>query len=269
MNPKVLALLALLPIGSASAANYFLDFNSYPVDQPLDGYDNWEQRDASGNALLDDDSEYPASFTVGTSGGGAAIAIGGAYSSIPGGGDYVSVGRTFSSLPTGQKTISFQGMMVDSQTGEWAARDTFGFVVRNGAGDALLTISFVPVDPSPADPDSDDDALWTIHYAFGTDSLQATGDAIVELNPTDFAVNFGDDNTISFTYGASNATGSESGVAANYDPNSDVLRTEWFYSGGLGAGYYQIDNLAVVPEPSSMLLAGLGAIGLIARRRRH
>jgi hypothetical protein len=267
MNSKILALLALLPIGTASAANYYLDFNSYPINQPLDGYDGWEQRDASGNALPDDDPEYPASFTVETDGGGAAIAIGGPYSSIPGGGSYVSIGKTFSSLPTGNKTISFVGMMVDSL--DYPDRDVFGFVVRNAAGDSLLTISFVPVDPSPVDPsESDDDALWTIYYAFGDDVLQSTGDAILESNPTNFSVIFGTDNTLSFTYGATNATGSESGTVANYDPNSDVLRTEWYYQDGYGDAYYQVDNLAVVPEPSSLLLGALGAIGLIGRRRR-
>jgi len=37
---------------------------------------------------------------------------------------------------------------------------------------------------------------------------------------------------------------------------------------GSAPGWATVDNLAVVPEPSSVLLGGLASLGLMARRRR-
>lgn len=279
MNLKLLALLAIVPVGSTFGASYNIDFNSSPyvVDEGVDGVDGWIQN------VSNDDAIYPLTWIGLTDAGGQGLAIGGYYDDNPNGmptsartGAPVTLSRTFTSLSSSFKTLSFQAAIIDSTT-DFAAgdRDTFGFQVLGAEGQSLLTISLVPVDPDQVDPEGTV-GEWAVYYAFGDDALQSTGNAIqeadvgiggfykfmLELNP----------NGLVFRYGAGDTTTySEFGNPGDYDFTDTELTFVTSWAAGdndtTGDNYVIIDNL-VVPEPSSLLLGGLSVLGLVARRRR-
>lgn len=60
---------------------------------------------------------------------------------------------------------------------------------------------------------------------------------------------------------------SGSGVAAAATSNLTTFNTVGLLQGASGGSSYAIDNVSIVPEPSAVLLGGLGALGLLRRRR--
>lgn len=93
-------------------------------------------------------------------------------------------------------------------------------------------------------------------YTFVTDSSgfgDATAFAIVNNNLV-----IGDDQPTPRSYTLNPANGTL------------VLGTESTYTGnagGLGNGTYEVFRLTAIPEPSTMLLGAIGALGLLRRRR--
>lgn len=150
--------------------------------------------------------------------------------------------------------------------GSLAGGDALGFYYVNGtAGTTVSASNGIGADTfnfgqysstTPTDNDTDrgsGDQFFRITIAITQGLIAVTG-SIKDL---------GTNTSVSFPAGTLLATALNWGAA----PGNDGFRIT---TGLSGTSNYDLDNISVnvVPEPSSAMLAGLGLLGLVARRRR-
>jgi hypothetical protein len=260
MKIKSTTLLAaagsLALIASAQAAVYFEDFESFAIDTDLDGQNGWSTTG---------DSFYAFSTDLGD---GNMVAI------IGGGDDALTnVTTTGITLPSGLSFISdapndsafgANFFIVDSTN---AVRDTFGFSLVGGMGEDLFTLIFTP-DALPG--------VWDMSYTSigGSDSFKiGLSDASITTGAYNFYVKFTaiDADNVAFDFKINDYFDS-SGVLS--DPGIAGLSMGGFNAfwsttaDNSGDNFMVFDNVSVIPEPSSAMLIGLGAVGLMLRRKR-
>jgi hypothetical protein len=149
-------------------------------------------------------------------------------------------------------------------------RDGFGFALRDSNDNNLFTISLVPVDSALND-------AYQVRYTVGANpvlnALDNLGQQMFIYLAGYYTLNFdfipgGADPTFSATVIGSNTktfTGIASGMGSL---NVARVGAEWnTLNSPAGSNALIFDNISLVPEPSSTLLAGLAALGLLRRRR--
>ncbi len=188
--------------------------------------------------------------------------------------------RGFNDLDLSDTKVSFDLAIQDSTNdfgGIFTARDTFGFSLRDGLGDTLLTVSLVARSQT-SDPDNDLGG-WQLWYAFGTDPLQDAGHWLPENDPSGFG-SFTDfllqttATGVGFTFNSVLGGPVFESSSLAYDVAGGELTLEFYWekqgvnpSAEWGNNYMFIRDLNVVPEPSSALLVAFGGLALLRRRR--
>jgi hypothetical protein len=150
-------------------------------------------------------------------------------------------------------------------------RDSFSFTFRGASNENLLTVSLSPTlqtpDPDLA-PNRVDQFSWTSDYATGnpnignlTEGQWSTINVLFTpsgVNDVAFSVKF---QNVEFASGI--LAGAAGETLENYgfvwDPEDPL---------DVGSNIFIIDDVRMIPEPTSALLAGLGALGFAFRRRR-
>ena len=90
-----------------------------------------------------------------------------------------------------------------------------------------------------------------------------------EIGAVNFGTEFDDDGNVITQAGPANfGASSFSGVNQEFSSLLIVASLSGANSGGEGTIFQEVDVIAVVPEPSSTALLGLGALGLFIRRKR-
>lgn len=275
-----IALSLVLTAGISSAASYTVDFEdaAYPspdaINPAFDGVDGWSQ--SASNPPPQDGDYAPYAWISTSFGVGNSLTYGGYFSELP---TSFSVSREFSGL-SGGKSLSFQNHITDTvplnpQFPTIFGRDTFGFEVRDSGGDLLLTVNLVPTSQTYVADGGEvsgyEPGVWEIFYAFGTDPLTTTTNAILSTGVNFFGVDFGEDG-LTFNYGQGESVEhSISGTAAGYDVNDTELDLIFTYAQvGNGENHIRVDNISVIdgiPEPTTAALAVLGSLALLRRRR--
>jgi hypothetical protein len=148
-------------------------------------------------------------------------------------------------------------------------RDGFGLTFRNGDDENLLTISLTP-DNTTVELDS-----FQVQYTVGAGSMKPAKDA----NGDNMFIYYNGQYTLSFAFAqnGANPTFSATVAGSNSQTFTDVatgLGSEVIESMGAvwnvidsGNNGIIFDNVNLIPEPSTALLAGLASLGLLRRRR--
>ncbi len=169
----------------------------------------------------------------------------------------------------------FDFRIIDENNTNTAA-DRYGFTLSSGGN--LLSIYLSPANSGPRPGNPEVVARWELGYALNggeytkfSEDINVFEDNLWNFNLTATA-NTGNplltDFAITIT-GASTATANLIGTSFSPTTNVDSFGFSWDKSGATFTNdYIAIDNLSVVPEPSSALLLGGAGLGLIIRRRR-
>lgn len=274
-----IAALACLFGANASAAVYVSDFTGLADDQNLNGFDSWAVSPTVG-----DDSGDPVAYGANV-GGVRGFQVGGALDAPTAGpGPTITASRSL----TGISLVSAGPQPTVLMT-NFALVDSLGFSERNDysislwdGGTELFTISFAAV---ASDPSGMDDS-WSV--GFGSSALGPVSGAnfgIAEYDDGGTPLDDSDDDglhTLSVTFIGSGAdvnfyatiTGAGSNTwTGKLNGLSAANVTEIRVGSNLGAetswgdGVMGISGLNVIPEPSSALLVGVAALGLLRRRR--
>jgi len=273
LYPKASLLGVLVAFTPAVASAFVTTFPpvQYPLGSEVAGSNGWTINDSG-----DGGAGY-LSFvtTLNTS---AAAALGGWYN-IPAAAAPTTVYLS-QSTPGELQFVNFATTFAISPSTEFnQGRDGFGFSLRDSDDANLLTISLVPA-ASPS-------TKYQVYYTVGAEASQAAknglDDMFIEVsglytldlaftpngaNPT-FSGSVVGSNTQTFT---GTATGLGSAALATFGAEWNVLPQNWVGDpaenlGGLGDNFLVFDNVSLIPEPSTALLAGLASLGLLRRRR--
>ena len=257
MNRSLLSLAATLAlVGGSHAAIIVDDFESYSnVLDDMDGINgsSWQVSNNSVNIPIILDS-----YTWDTSAQSATIG-----GETPGAGTVTSLfqnGLTVPMSSSPQPTFfEIETAYTESTGGD--PRNDFQFVLLSGIND-VLRIRFQPGNAGEYN------VSWDSDYVAG--GFASIPGALNANTSTQFRLDtWWNGSAVAYTLsnaGSNVSTGVFTGAAA-----TDVIDTfavEWDTSNGVGNNSITIDNVAVVPEPSSLALLGLGAIAGLRRRRQ-
>lgn len=194
----------------------------------------------------------------------------------------------------GETKVTFDFLLFDSNTAVangdvtgFERRDKFGISISNGGGN-IFSIGFVP-NAQSGNPDVDE-AQWNLVYQVGVGPAVDLNLAIFESGQykfdLDFTPNPGNPLLADFllsisstvtpgglsdgvTNGLRNSDNANVGYSLNPATSSGAFSVNWEKTGAnFGSNQIFIDNLSLVPEPSSVLLICLSSIGLTLRRKR-
>ncbi|MEM6257213.1 MAG: PEP-CTERM sorting domain-containing protein [Planctomycetota bacterium] len=163
--------------------------------------------------------------------------------------------KTLLSPPRGDNDF---GLYVGGSTpinisgGDTDTRGNFVAIYERDSNNDLLGVSVIGLADASADPDP---RVFTTPSLFGQDPSYDTI-FIARDGINDFEIGYYDSGTRIVLADFDNQTGNDGSVVGFY---ADVRAAE-----NLGG----LDNLTVIPEPSSLALMGLGGL-LITRRRRR
>ncbi len=243
-------------MGGTQAATFIDDFESYsPVFGDMNGQGGWTVSNGTpadsgeGPVAMVDDYTWNGPGQSATLGGIAQTTLG--ITSLSHAVD-VSLAGTVGT-PSSYK---FETAFTDSVIGDF--RNSFKFVLSSTSGN-LLTIDLTPGDAGKQT------VSWS--SAFATGGILGIASANV---PTQFQLNTWW-NGSAMQYAFSNAGNPvSSGTLAGIDSSESLtgFAVNWDSTGGAGGNYITVDNVSLVPEPSSALLIGLAGLGFISRRRR-
>lgn len=269
---KWTSIILLCAAQCASAAVYTMNLSGAP-GTPANGLDGWVQSEADFN----DGEAYPRSF-VNTLGTSTSLALGGYYDSEPAtNGPAITTARALSGLGMNQSDLSMSFAIVDSDATA-TGRNQFSIGYRDASGGDLFSLVFRPTGQS-ATPGSND-TLWNVHWSTGG-NLSAAFAAISEGSPTLGGIyslslkTFASATTgaVDFNLSISSPTNSfvQSGTLAGLDgSNVSSIQLGWRPDGAesLGTNFIQVAGLAVVPEPSALLLSVCSLLPFLLRRSR-
>ncbi len=264
MKRSLLGLTAtFIFVGSSQASVLFDNFESYgPVSSDMNGQGSWTVTNgtpanlAEGPVVIVNDfaSGSPLATTNATVGGIEQTALG-----------ITSLSNSSFSVPLVSLTAQPTFFLIDTSylesTGT-SSRDNFSFVLGSNAGN-VLTIDFTPAGVGQYI------ASWSV---FGGDF----GAAVLNANtPTQFRLDtYASGLNVGYTF-SSLTTELGSGILGAALPTTTLnsLSVNWDSTGAsfdpLGSSNsFTIDNVSVIPEPSSALLGLLGTSLAFARRRR-
>ncbi len=259
MNHSILSLTATLALVGGSHAAVLVDnFESYTgVGTDMQGKGGWTVSNGipldplEGPVVILDSYTWDASLQSATVGGVESTA-----------GGLSALSHTISvplvSLTTPLTSFSFETSYTESTSG---FRNDFQFVVTASSGN-LLTINLTPGAPGEYD----------VSYSSGFFGGGAMG-TLLAGDTTQFQLNtFASGLNVGYSF-TNVANPVASGILTGALP-TDVINNfsvNWygFSNGGFGNNSITIDNVSVIPEPSSALLVLLGTSCAFARRRRN
>lgn len=260
------SLISVAAIASSSAALYTSDFNSFTAPPTeIAGQDGWVINDPGGPGTL----SYGILLA-----GSQGLGLGGTYGATTT--PSVSLSHSFVES-VGRVSAQFDFSFQDSDD-EFFARDTFSFSF-DGASGKLFEVSFVPQAQSMTP--SSTAAKWDAFYSVNGGSAFPLGISELEEDGAySFALTLGgaltSGNTTTSNYNLTIGSGgtflTRTG-SVTLDPQTATTGFAFNYTATDGIGFngsnaLLVDNLTVVPEPSSALLLALTSLGLITRRRR-
>lgn len=281
-------LAASFMVCGAYGAAYSTNFNSLLFEGDVDGQDGWTVSDttdqysqvaeANVNRLLPLDASLVLQL-------GDAKAV-----TTPPPGPSVALAHAYEGT-VGQTNVAFDFVLLDSRTtaANFRYRDTFGISISN-AGSNIFSIGFVP--DAQSETPSTDLAQWNLVYQLGNATTVDLNMAVFEgsqynfnlaFNPnignpalTDFLLTIKSDVTPGgITDGVTNGLRNSGGAIPSFSLASSAATDEFnvFWAKeatnpGYGSNSILMDNLSVVPEPSSSLLLCLAGLGLACRRKR-
>jgi hypothetical protein len=181
----------------------------------------------------------------------------------------------------GATSLVFDFAISDSVNGPFPNRDRFLVSFGN-----VFSVYFVPVDADPGTPGYQNPvspgsslAQWNLFYQIGAAPTVPLNLGVLELSQYRFNLGFSEngldpsktDFLLSITSAVPN-TLSDGATGIDLDPSDAYgsLNVGWLKMEGndYGSNSILIDNIIFVPEPSSVLLAGVAGLGLALRRRR-
>jgi len=269
------ALFATFSVASiAHAASYVTDFESFlPPGSDIAGQDGWTISNGTDQySQVSFSNANPANPFFDSQ----ALNLGDAEAVVtPPITSFVSLTNSYAGA-IGTTSLYFDFIIFDSTDGNFTSRDTFGVSFSSGISN-VFAISFVPTAQS-ATPSSGPVAQWNAIYQIGSQPLVALNLGILEDSQYNFNLAFNanagnpllSDFLLTITSAVPNVL-SDGGIAIALDPTTATseFNVNWIDGDpSYGSNSIVIDNLGVVPEPSSALLVGLAALGFISRRKR-
>lgn len=267
-NIKLLAssLVPLAVLGSAPhAAAFVTAFETPPYNvAPLPGQQGWTGSASAGNyasietGYIDTTNQLFLGFAGPVQPTETTVTVGNAG---------------YSEFLAGTKAI-FDFRIID-QLGSNVAADTYGFTLTSGGTTLSIYLSATTSGPRPG-VDPTPVARWTLGYSLSgiagytkfIEDINVFEDNVWNLSVTASA-NSGNSNLSDFSVVVNGATAGLTGVSMNPGTAVSGFGFSWDKSGAAFTNdYIVVDNLSVVPEPSSAVLLGLAGLGLVARRRR-
>jgi hypothetical protein len=263
----------------AQAVTYFDNFNSYTPGTAVSSISGWNLVASDPTVAIISTSPFPFPATS----GGRAIHFGfqefaetSAYLYRSPGSSLVgnTAGYTeFQAVFTVQDSVELFSTppAAPLPPGTGTPRDNFSFTFRGAANENILTITLKPTAQSTTPdlpPNRVDQFSWTSDFAGGNPNIGTLNEGQWStlnvkftpsgINDVAFSVKFQNVEFAAGTLvGASAQTLGEFGMIWNpLDPTNE------------GSNILIIDDVRLIPEPTSALLAGLGAIGFALRRRR-
>lgn len=273
---KIITLTLLLfnlpASGQSFGSSYDSNFSSLgAVGSDVNGQDGWGINDTT------DQFSFVANWNS-----SKAIGLGDVTAvDDPPSGDVVRLFRSIAS-PLGQTSVKFDFALIDSFTDSGALnRDLFGISLATGLSENFRII-LSPNDPSPTDPDDNSENLgnggqWNLDYQVNGGATMPLNMAVFEGATYEFVLSFAPnanplltDFNLAIT-GSNTLSDGASGIALDSSLVSDEFGIYWEKVGqnDFGSNVFLMDNLSVVPEPSTAFLGVLGIFGLVARRKRN
>ena len=258
------AALAALSPASVSAVVYSFPFSVFqPVGTQVGGKDGWT---VIGDSTYTPTDANGLSLTS-TLNGSTCAALGGYYYAANPAETPIYLTHSASTWLESTSfavTFAIQGAV---EGDERPGRDGFGFTLQNDNRDNLLTISLAPA----ASPSLRYQVLYTVGAGSPQAAKNGADDMYIDVNglyslDLKFTEN-GANPTFSATVTGSDVqtfNGTATGLGSELVGNMGAL---WNVIDN-GNNIILFDNIAIVPEPSTSLLAGLATIGLLRRRRR-
>jgi hypothetical protein len=260
MNRPILSLAATLALVGGSHAAVLVDnFESYsPLFDDMNGQGGWTVSNGTplnpldGPVVIIDNYTWDASTQSATVGGVEQTFVG--VTSL-----YHSVSVPFQSVTPMPSSFKFETAYTESTNG---FRNSFQFVLgTNVGGGNLLTINLTPGAAGQYD------VSWNSGFAAGgpIGPLVANTSTQFQLdtywNGSAVAYNFSNAGSpvSSGTFATLLATDVMNGLSVNWDSSTGA---------GVGNNSITIDNVSLVPEPTSAMLGLMGASFAFLRRRR-
>lgn len=248
---RVLFPLLLLSVASVQAATYISNFNTSPGNN-IAGWDGWTINDP------ENDSSSSMAFGV-TWNASRAVALGGEFAtpSI----SLVQLAHAYDEV-FGNTSASFSFTIADAVLYE--GRDTFGFSFKDGSTN-LFSVIFVPTVPDETAP-AETLAFWNLYSVSsgGTIPLNIQIEEGVGYNLSLAFSGNGSSTDFDLDVGGLQRSGT---IAVDPSTIASSFALEW-QADYASDNYIVMDNLAIVPEPSSTLLLGLSGLGFVLRRKR-
>lgn len=261
--------------GIIQAASYSSNFDSNPYvfGSNMNGLDGWSLSGASlSDVAVVASSPFPAPVS-----GSQGIRLG--FQEIDASSAYLS--RNYGSglvvNPAGYTEFQASFILADSEP-PFVNRDAFSFAFRGSSNENLLKVTMAPTSqsgsPQGVSPPRVDQFSWDSAYAAGNSNIGYLSEgqwSIINVlftpsgaSDVAFSVKFFDQINDVFVEAAS---GTLAGAASQ---NLETYGFVWtpLDPNNEGANNLYLDDVSLVPEPSSALLVALAGLCFVSRRRR-
>lgn len=269
MNKKaILSGFGLISLcGFGNAASYASNFDSYTYGADVNGLDGWSLSGASGSDVaVISVSPFPAPVS-----GGQGLSFG--YGEIDAASAYLyrsGGGAGLVGNPMGYTQFQAAFTVQDSVP-SFVNRDQFAFTFRGASNENLLTIQLAPTAQSGSpqlNPLRTDQYSWSSDFAAGNLNIGSLNEG--QWSTLNVLFTPSGVNDVAFTIkfqGTTAASGTLVGAATQGIGSYGFVWTP-LDSANEGSNVLLVDDVSLVPEPSSALLASLAGLGLCLRRRR-
>jgi hypothetical protein len=267
MNKSLFAgIVTLAIVAGADATTYSQNFNGYDIDEDVAGQDGWSINNT-------DDQYSVVGNTFVAQGRGIFLGDASMVDTPPTAPTTVTLSHQYSGT-MGTLTATFDFAINDSYATGFYNRDSFGVSFTVGTAN-LLTIAFSPQVPVPTGDPNLDAAWWNVDYTsdYATGGGGQLNMAFEEAGMYQFdllcAAN-GSNTDFSLSIDGGNTRVDGGTLALNPLTVTDQFNINWSNTGtnDFGSNIIRMDNLDLIPEPSSSLLLCLAGLGFVTRRRR-
>jgi PEP-CTERM motif len=256
-----LLISSVFAVSANAASTLFIEqFDGYVAGSNINGQGGWTVTNGLGVGPTFDPVAIADNIVWDSSAGSATI---GGIAPDPAG--VTTVSNSTVSLPLKTETahittVRFEFLFVDSNNG---FRNNYSVLIGTGGGN-LLTVALTPHATL-----GKYNMAWSSAFG-GSGSLNQ----INESEPTEFTLTtFEDGGTMKYSLSNAGvpvvtaATLTGAGAVPTTTINNFSVIYDSTVGGGVGNGYLVADRIVMIPEPSSALLLGLSALGLIRRKR--